>query len=52
MQQQQKAEQYNRNHPGAGRAGKGDQEIDSAMGISRDAKKQTDNQAHTIHRGA
>lgn len=39
-QAQQKAMQYDRQHPGAGHAGKGDQAINSAHGISRDARKQ------------
>eukprot|EP00775_Hariotina_reticulata_P003035 gene3035-3316_t len=42
MQQQQQAEQrYDRSHPGAGKAGRGDQQIDGMMGVSRNARKQT-----------
>eukprot|EP00879_Flechtneria_rotunda_P000734 GHRR01000854.1.p1 GENE.GHRR01000854.1~~GHRR01000854.1.p1 ORF type:complete len:138 (+),score=62.61 GHRR01000854.1:192-605(+) len=48
QQQQQAEQQYNRNHPGAGRAGRGDQAIDSMVGVSRFAKNQTG--AHD-HRG-
>lgn len=48
MREQQKAQQYDRSHPGAGQAGRGDQSVDSMQGVSRFAKGQTG--AHD-HRG-
>jgi hypothetical protein len=36
--QQQQAQKYDRNHPGVGKAGKGDQATSSAMNISGNAR--------------
>lgn len=54
QEQQQQAMKYDRQHPGAGKAGKGDQAIDSMQGVSRFAKGQTgahDHRGVQVHRG-
>jgi hypothetical protein len=43
VKQQQKAQKYDRTHPGAGRAGKGDQAISGMMGIERFARSDQHN---------
>ena len=40
-QEQNHPQKYDRSHPGAGKAGRGDQAIDSMQGVSRFAKGQT-----------
>jgi hypothetical protein len=50
--QQQQAQKYDRNHPGVGKAGKGDQATSSAINKSGNARNQQGaHDQHGPHRG-